>query len=89
MHDDERPRETAQEAAYPAPRGGRHAEGEAFVACAAAHRGGQIKLPAHFVPDQRRGLRVGNPVGEELVRVLMAMRKAARDAGEVAQIRRG
>ena len=86
MHDDERTQPGAREARDATLRRGRYAEGEMLVARRAADRRGEIELPAHLVPHESARLGVRDPVAEQLIGVLVAVRKPPRDAGEVAHI---
>jgi hypothetical protein len=61
------------------------AQRQPLVVDAAADRGDEIELPAHLMTHEGLGFRVRDPVREELVRVLVTVRKAERDLGEKAQ----
>ena len=54
-----------------------------LVSCLTTDARHQIQLPAHLVPDERIGLGLGPPIGQQLIRVLAAVGQPERYASEI------
>src|SRR3954471_1294879 len=89
MDDDERAPAAAEARADRGARLLGDAKGEMPVASRAAGLRDEIELALHFMPDLSRGLRIRHPVGQELIRIFVAVRETARNAGEVTEVTRG
>ena len=74
----------AEHCAHASQRVRRHAQRQSFVVRCAPDRRNEVELPLYLVPDELMRLRFADPLREQLIRVLAAMRETQRDPCEPA-----